>query len=72
MTCDADAAASKVKPGGFLVFNDFANIDPFLGVYGVHRAVVQFAVTRAWNFTWFAYEPSALYDVALRRPANSN
>jgi SAM-dependent methyltransferase len=29
VTRDADAAASRVKPGGFLVFNDFAHIDPF-------------------------------------------
>ena len=65
---DADTAASKVKPGGFLVFNDFAHADPFLGAYGVHRAVVEFAVARNWRFVWLAYEPSALYDVALERP----
>src|SRR5437867_2267810 len=41
---DALAAAAKIKPGGFLVFNDFAHIDPFLGRYGVHRAVVDFAI----------------------------
>lgn len=68
VTRDANAAASKVKPGGFLVFNDFAHMDPFLGAYGVHRAVVDFAVARSWAFTWFAYDPMALYDVALRRP----
>jgi hypothetical protein len=34
VTRDANAAASKVKPGGFLVFNDFAHMDPFLGAYG--------------------------------------
>ena len=67
---DANAAASKVKPGGFLVFNDFAHIDPHLGAYGVHRAVVEFAVIREWSFAWFAYDPSALYDVALRRPGS--
>lgn len=68
VTRDANAAASKVKPGGFLVFNDFAHMDPFLGAYGVHRAVVDFAVMRGWHFTWLAYDPRALYDVALRRP----
>ena len=68
VTRDADAAAPKVKPGGFLVFNDFAHMDPFLGAYGVHRAVVDFAVARGWPFAWFAYHPMALYDVALRRP----
>lgn len=66
---DAHAAAAKVKPGGFLVFNDFAHMDPFLGAYGVHRAVVQFAIERQWPFLWLAYEPHALYDVALQRPA---
>jgi hypothetical protein len=68
VTRDADAAAPKVKPGGFLVFNDFAHMDPFLGAYGVHRAVIDFAVARGWPFAWFAYHPMALYDVALRRP----
>ena len=65
---DACAAATKVKPGGYLVFNDFAHADPYLGAYGVHRAVVEFAVTRGWKFAWWAYEPHGLYDVALRRP----
>jgi hypothetical protein len=68
VTRDADAAAPKVKPGGFLVFNDFAHMDPFLGAYGVHRAVVDFALARGWPFSWFAYNPMALYDVALCRP----
>ena len=66
---DARVAAIKVKPGGYLVFNDFAHADPYLGVYGVHRAVVEFAVTRGWKFIWWAYEPNGLYDVALQRPA---
>jgi hypothetical protein len=65
---DANMAASKVRKGGYLVFNDFAHMDPFLGAYGVHRAVVDFAVSKGWEFSWFAYNPLALYDVALRRP----
>jgi SAM-dependent methyltransferase len=64
---DARAAADKVKPEGFLVFNDFAHIDPYLGTYGVHRAVVEFAVKERWRFVWLAYEPHALYDVVLQR-----
>ena len=67
-TRDAHAAAPKVKPGGYLVFNDFAHVDPDLGAYGVHRAVVEFAIAQNWPFAWFAYDGSALYDVALRRP----
>ncbi|TMJ06258.1 MAG: class I SAM-dependent methyltransferase [Alphaproteobacteria bacterium] len=65
---DARVAATKVKPGGHLVFNDFAHADAYLGAYGVHRAVVEFAVTRGWTFAWWAYEPNGLYDVALQRP----
>lgn len=65
---DAEAAASKVKPGGYLVFNDFAHIDPYLGAYGVHRAVVAFAIAHNWPFRWWAYEGNGLYDVALERP----
>jgi SAM-dependent methyltransferase len=65
---DARACASKVKPGGFLVFNDFAHIDPYLGRYGVHRAVVEFATSARWPFRLFAYQPAGLYDVALQRP----
>ena len=65
---DARVAGGKVRPGGYLVFNDFAHADPYLGAYGVHRAVVEFAVTREWKFAWWAYEPNALYDVALQRP----
>src|SRR5262249_9794096 len=55
-------------PGGYLVFNDFAHIDPYLGAYGVHRAVVAFAIAHNWPFRWWAYEGNGLYDVALERP----
>ena len=65
---DAAAAARKIKPGGYLVFNDFAHIDPSMGRYGVHRAVVEFAVTNRWPVVLLAYETNALYDVALQRP----
>jgi predicted O-methyltransferase YrrM len=65
---DARVSAPKLKPGGFLVFNDFAHIDPGLGRYGVHRAVVDFANETRWPFRFFAFERSALYDVALQKP----
>jgi len=68
VSADARIAADKVKTGGYLVFNDFAHADPYLGAYGVHRAVVEFAVTRGWKFIWWAYEPNGLYDVALQKP----
>ena len=66
---DADAAAAKVRPGGFLVFNDFAHVDLDLGTYGVHTAVMAFAARRLWPIAWMAYAPNGLYDIALRRPS---
>jgi len=68
VVADAAAAANKVRPGGFLVFNDFAHIDPLLGRYGVHRAVVEFAVSNGWSLRYVAYHPAGLYDAALQRP----
>lgn len=65
---DARASANKIKPGGFVVFNDFAHIDPFLGRYGVHRAVTDFSLETGWPFYFFCFDRAGLYDVALRRP----
>lgn len=65
---DAAVAAKKVRRGGYLVFNDFAHADPYLGAYGVHRAVTDFATAQRWKFVWWAYEPHGLYDVALQKP----
>lgn len=65
---DAQAAAPKVRPGGYLVFNDFAHIDPWLGRYGVHRAATDFALAQRWSMAFFCFQPSGLYDVAFRRP----
>lgn len=65
---DAAAAAPKVKPGGLLIFNDFAHIDPLLGRYGVHRAVSEFMLEHRWPIAFFAMHPAALYDIALRKP----
>ena len=52
-----------------LVFNDFAHMDPFLGAYGVHRAVVDFALRHSWPLVGWAYHPEGLYDIALQCPA---
>jgi predicted O-methyltransferase YrrM len=65
---DARSSAPKVRRGGFLVFNDFAHLDPAYGRYGVHRAVSEFAVNMKWPLAFLALAPSGLYDVALRKP----
>jgi len=70
---DARSSAPKIKPGGFIVFNDFAHMDPELGRYGVHRAVTQFAREEGWRVAFFAFHPQALYDIALQKnPGDSS
>ena len=66
---DIAAAAPKVKPGGYLIFNDFARIiRPGFGVLGVHQAVCEFAAASGWPVAFFCLQGEALYDIALRRP----
>lgn len=66
---DIAAARVRVKPGGLLVFNDFARIvRPGFGVFGVHQAVTEFAVESGWPVAFFCLNGEALYDIALRRP----
>jgi hypothetical protein len=65
---DARAAAPKIRQGGFMLFNDFAHIDPFNGRYGVKRAVMDFANEARWPLAFLALDVYGLYDVALRKP----
>lgn len=66
---DIAAAFPKVKPGGYLAFNDFARIiRRGFGVLGVQRAVSEFAVASGWPVAYFCLEEEALYDIVLRRP----
>jgi len=65
---DAFASAPKLKPGGYLLFNDFAHIDPFLGRCGVHRAVVDFALEMNWPLRLFEFNEVALHDIGLQKP----
>jgi SAM-dependent methyltransferase len=65
---DAIATSQKVRPGGFLVFNDFAHIDAQYGRYGVHRAAVDFILEHRWPVKFFAFQSAGLYDIAIQRP----
>ncbi len=72
VVADIAAAKGRVKPGGLLVFNDFARIvRPGLGVFGVHQAVCEFAVSDGWPVIYLCMNGEALYDIALRRPADA-
>lgn len=66
---DIAAAKGRVKPGGLLIFNDFARIvRPGFGVFGVHQAVCEFLAAEGWTVAFFCFQGEALYDIALRRP----
>ena len=66
---DIAAAIPKLKPGGYLVFNDFARItQKKLGTFGVHQAVCEFVQEYKWKLAYFCFEVEALYDVALQKP----
>ena len=65
---DIEAWMPKVKKEGFLVFNDFAHIDPYFGRYGVHRAVSEFIVRDRWEVAFLALNTAALYDIAIVKP----
>jgi SAM-dependent methyltransferase len=69
VAADLAVAARKVKPGGLLVFNDFAIIDPDFGRYGVHNVVSDFVATNRWPVRFLALSPDTLYDLAIQRPA---
>ncbi len=70
VVADIAAAKRRVKPGGLLVFNDFARIvRPGFGVFGVHQAVCEFAAAEGWDVAFLSMNGEALYDIALRRPA---
>lgn len=65
---DSLVAIRKIKPEGFIVFNDFTTFSPLEFMpYGVARAAIELAADHGLTFTHFAYEYSGYHDVALRR-----
>jgi len=65
---DSLVAIRKVKPEGFIVFNDFTTFSPLEFMpYGIARAAIELAVEHGLTFTHFAYEYHGYHDVALRR-----
>jgi predicted O-methyltransferase YrrM len=66
---DIKASASKVKPGGYLVFNDYATWSPSsMSHCGVARAVNEFCIAQEWKMVFFAFQTMMYNDVALRKP----
>lgn len=63
---DLDAIRSISKSGMILIANDFAIIDPYLGQYGVHRAISEFINSTNCEIKGLAMESHGLYDIAIK------
>lgn len=65
---DADVAVRKVRPGGWLIFNDFTIWSPVECIdYGVPYVVCEILQSPDWMVTHFAFHPLGYHDIALRR-----
>ena len=66
---DIYSAKSKVKPGGYLVFNDYTVWSPReVYKYGVLHAVNAFCAKEQWPVVFFAFQGTGYHDIALQRP----
>ena len=68
---DIAAAKSKIKPGGYLLFNDYtfwsaAECMP----YGVIHAVNELCIEDGWKLVYFAFGQMSYNDVAVQRIAD--
>jgi hypothetical protein len=65
---DIEAGKSKVKPAGFLVFNDYTYWSPVECMpYGVIQAVNELCLEGGWKMKYFALAHYMYCDVALSR-----
>jgi SAM-dependent methyltransferase len=70
---DAEVAVRKVKPGGYLVFNDFTIWSPVEMIdYGVPYAVCETLNHLGWTVDYLALHPLGYHDIAIRKPIERN
>lgn len=66
---DIEIASKKVRSGGYLVFDDFSYGALRNGhKFGVHNAVSEFICKNEWEMSYFAFNHTASYNVAIRKP----
>ena len=70
---DAMAACNKIKPNGFLVFNDYIRYDHLANMpYGVVHVVNELCCKSNYEMLYLAMHPEMFCDVALRqKPINA-
>lgn len=67
VTRDVSVAVGKLRPGGFLVFNDYVQMSPMeMLAYGVVPAVNDL-VAEGWDVIAYALNPDGYHDIALGR-----
>jgi len=65
---DAMVSIRKLKPDGFLIFNDYIYFDHIAGYpYGIIQVVNDLCVNHGWKITHFAFHQQMFCDVAIRR-----
>jgi len=66
---DAEIAIRKVKPGGYLIFNDFTVWSPVEMIdYGVPYVVCEILNNLDWSVEYFALHPLGYHDIAIKKP----
>lgn len=64
---DAEAAISRLKKGGILIFNDYTFVDPITDVpYGIVQVVNDLCVNKGWRVIGFALEGCMFADIAIQ------
>lgn len=68
VTRDATCSVRKLKPDGFLIFNDYTMFDHVaMEPYGVVHAVNDLCVTQHYEMAYFAMHELMFCDVVLRK-----
>ena len=66
---DITAAAPKIRPGGLMVFNDYAVWSvASMRRCGVAKAANEFAIANNWSLVGFAFQTTMYCDAAFRKP----
>lgn len=66
---DIKMSAARIKPGGYLVINDYTTWSPVsANRCGVARAVNEFCIANQWEVAFLALQSLTYNDIALRKP----
>jgi hypothetical protein len=70
---DIAASVSKVRVGGYLLFNDYTFWSPAECMpYGIMQAVNELCLAEDWEILYFAFGHMGYADVALRRRGDAS